>query len=122
MRDAGRRIGRERCAGEPAQPATPTAATPTAATPTAATKTALATKSIPTAAVGPTRSRIAPATGLTISPGAIAANVSHPAHSGDENRVSTKSTSVRTNIRPARREKIAATSSGGKPGMFSSER
>ena len=81
---------------------------------------ALAIMSILTAIVGPTRSSRTPATGLTSKPGTIAANVSQPANAGEENRASKNSTNVRMNIRPARRDKVAAQIRGIKPGILMS--
>ena len=65
----------------------------------AVASSALAIRSVRTAVVGPARSRNAPA---------IAANVSHPANTGDEKRVSANRTRARENIRPAKRDKVVA--------------
>ena len=82
---------------------------------TAIVSSALAIRSILTAVVGPARSRNAPAMGLIAKPGTIAANVSHPAKTGDEKRVRANKTRVRENIRPAKRDMAVARISAGNP-------
>lgn len=76
--------------------------------------------SIRTAVVGPVRSRMAPAIGLTIRPGATAANVIHPVSLGECNRANTNKfgVTIRENVISAGRESAVAAINSARCGIF----